>query len=63
MDPKDEQSPQSYFVKTYIRRNFKSYPITMHKLVLTSSSTWLFDVIKNMMPSTVPEKNIDLKAD
>ena len=28
----------------------------MHKLVLTSSAMWLFDVIKNAMSSTVSEE-------
>ena len=53
MDPKAEQNPQSHFVKTYIGRNFKSYPITIHKIVLTWSATWLF---KTVMSSTVPGK-------
>ena len=29
----------------------------MHKIVLTSSATWLFDVSKNVVSSTLPEKN------
>ena len=28
----------------------------MNKIVLTSSALWLFDVIKNVMSSNVPEK-------
>ena len=28
----------------------------MHTIVLTSSAMWLFDVIKNVMSSTVPGK-------
>ena len=28
----------------------------MHKIVLSSSTLWLFDIIKNMVSSTVPEK-------
>ena len=43
------------------RSNFKSYSITMHKIVLTSSAMWLFDVIKNMS-SVVPVKKKDPKA-
>ena len=46
----------SHLVKTCIRRNFKSFPITIHKIVLTSSAMWLFDMIKNVMSTTVPEK-------
>ena len=47
----------SRIVKTGMRGNFQSYPITSRKIVLTSSDVWLFDVIKNVMPSTVPEKH------
>ena len=39
-----------------LRRNFKSDPITMNKIVLTSSATWLFEVIKNVTSSNVPGK-------
>ena len=46
----------SHVVKTYIRRNFQTYRITMHRIVLTSSAMWLFDVIKNVMSSTSSEK-------
>ena len=51
----------SHVVKTCIRSNFKPYLIIMHKIVLTLSSMWLFDVVKNMS-STVPEK-MDPKAE
>ena len=44
----------SHVVKTCIRRNRKSYPITTHKIVLTSSAMWLFDILKNVMLSIVP---------
>ena len=47
----------SHIVKTCVRRNFNSYHITMNKIVMTLSAMWLFDVIKNVMSSTVPEKN------
>ena len=46
----------SLIVKTCIRRNFKSCPITMNKMVLTSSAMWLVDVIKDVMSLTVPER-------
>ena len=39
-----------------LKRNFKSYPITMNKIVYTSSAMLRFDVIKNVMSSNVPEK-------
>ena len=35
----------------------------MHKITLTSSALWLFDVINNVMPLTVPEKKVDSKAE
>ena len=57
----------SQVVKTCIRRNFKSYPITLYKIILTSSTMRLSDVIKNEMSLTVPEllkkKKKDLKAE
>ena len=46
----------SHRAETCIRKNFKSYRITKHKIVLTSSAMWLFDVIKNVMSLTVHEK-------
>ena len=46
----------SHKVKTCVRRNFKSYPVTMNNIVLTSSALWLFDVIKNVMCSNVSGK-------
>ena len=46
----------SHAVKTCIRRNFKSYPVTLNKIVLPPLSMWLFDVLKNVVSSTVPEK-------
>ena len=39
----------------FVNYIIKSYPINMHKIVLTSSAMWLFDAIKNVIP-TVPEK-------
>ena len=38
-------------------RNLNYNLITMHKIVLTSSAMWLFDVIKNVMLSVVPKKD------
>ena len=35
----------------------------MNKIVLTSSATWLFEVIKNVTSSNVPEKKMDPKAE
>ena len=52
----------SHVVKTCIRRNCKSYPITTHKIVLTSSAMWLFDMLKNVMLSTVPGKKWSSKV-
>ena len=46
----------SHTVKTCIKRNFKSYSVTMNKTVVTSLAVWLFDVIKNVMSSTRPER-------
>ena len=46
----------SHIVETCIRRNFKSYPITLHNIVFSSSALCWFDLIKNVMLSTVPEK-------
>ena len=36
----------SHKLQTCIRRNVKFYPVTMHKIVLTSSAMWLFEMIK-----------------
>ena len=44
----------SHEVNTCIRTIFQSYPITRHKIVLASSA--MFDVIKNVMSSTVLEE-------
>ena len=52
-----------HIVKTCIRRNFQSYPITMHKIVLILSAMWLFDLTKSVLLSTVPEKKVDPKAE
>ena len=52
-----------HIVRTCIKRNCKSYPLTMHKFVLTSLAIWLFDMIKNVMSSTVPEKKMDPRAE
>ena len=41
---------------TCIRSNFRSYPITTYKIVLTSLAMWSFYAI-NVTSSTVPEKN------
>ena len=46
---------------TCVRRNFKSYPLIMNKIVSTASAICLFDMIKNVMSSTVPGKK-DPKA-
>ena len=46
----------SHVVKTGIRRNVKFYPITMSKVVLASSTMWLFDVIKTVKSSTEHKK-------
>ena len=54
----------SHEVNTCIRTIFQSYPITRHKIVLASSA--MFDVIKNVMSSTVLEerkKKKDAKAE
>ena len=52
----------SHIVKTCIRRNCKSYPVTTHKIVLTSSTMWLFDILKNEMSSIVPRKKWSSKV-
>ena len=53
----------SRIVQTCLRRNFKTYPLTMHKIVLTSSVMWLFDIIESVMSSSVPEKKVDPTAE
>ena len=45
----------SHKVKTCVSSKF--YPITMRKIVLTSSARWLADVIKNVMSSIVQSQD------
>ena len=47
----------SHIVQICSRRNFKSDPITMHKVALTSSAVRLLDVVNDMMSSTLPSKH------
>ena len=47
----------SYMVEACIRRNFKYYPVNMHTNMPMSAAVCFFDVVKNVMSSTEPEKN------
>ena len=43
----------NHMVKTYTRRHFKSYPVAMNNIVLTSPAMGLFDVIENVMSAVL----------